>query len=85
MPRKAFVADLQEATKVFERVNVSRLRAGEEDGMINFHYHVGDGEATEITIMVPGKWPLICMGSGDIESQLSELMRITRKLSDKVY
>ena len=56
MPRKAFVADLQEATKIFERVNVSGLKAGAEDGMINFHYHSSDGDATEITIMVPGKW-----------------------------
>lgn len=55
MPRKAFVADLQEATKVFERVNVSHLKAGEEDGMINFLYHINDGNATEITVMVPGK------------------------------
>ena len=58
MPRKAFVTDLQEATRIFERVNVSHLRAGEEDGMINFHYHMNDGDATEITVMVPGKWPL---------------------------
>ena len=56
MPRKAFVADLQEATKKFERINVSRLKAGEEDGMINFHYHMSDEDATEITVMVPGKW-----------------------------
>ncbi len=55
MPRKAFVADLQEATKTFERINVSHLRAGEEDGMINFHYHISDEDATEITVMVPGK------------------------------
>lgn len=55
MPRKAFVADLQEATKLFERVNVSNLKAGEEDGMINFLYHISDGDATEITAMVPGR------------------------------
>ena len=55
MPRKAFVADLQEATKTFERMNVSRLKAGEEDGMINFLYHISDGDTTEITVMVPGK------------------------------
>ncbi|CAF9914203.1 MAG: hypothetical protein ALECFALPRED_009495 [Alectoria fallacina] len=59
MPRKAFVADLQEATKIFERVNVSHLKAGEEDGMINFLYHINDGNATEITVMVPdlGEYP----------------------------
>lgn len=55
MPRKAFVVDLQEAIKGFERINVSRLKAGEEDGMISFHYHINDGDATEITVMVPGK------------------------------
>ena len=57
MPRKAFVADLHEATKAFERVNVSSLKAGEEDGMINFIYHISDGDATEITVMVPGRRP----------------------------
>lgn len=57
MPRKAFVADLQEAIKVFERVNISHLRAGDEDGMINFHYHISDREATEITVIVTGKRP----------------------------
>ena len=55
MPRKAFVIDLQEAIKSFERTNVSRLKAGEEDGMISFHYHINGGDATEITVMVPGK------------------------------
>ncbi len=57
MPRKAFVADLQEAIRVFERVNVSRLKAGGEDGMINFDYSISDGDVTEITVMVPGKRP----------------------------
>ena len=55
MPRKAFVADLQEATNAFERNNVSGLRAGEEDGMINFQYHTGDEGTTEVTILVPGE------------------------------
>lgn len=55
MPRKAFIANLQEATKVFQRVNVSHLKAGEEDGMINFIYHISDGDATEITVMIPGR------------------------------
>ena len=56
MPRKAFVADLQEAIRLFERNNVARLKAGEEDGMINFNYHMSESEseATEITVMVPG-------------------------------
>lgn len=55
MPRKAFVVDLQDAINGFERINVSRLKAGEEDGMISFHYHINDGDPTEITVMVPGK------------------------------
>ena len=55
MPRKAFVADLQEAVKAFERNNISNLRPGEEDGMINFQYHMNDGVSTDITILVPGK------------------------------
>ena len=54
MPRKAFVADLSEAVASFERNNVSNLRAGEEDGMINFDYQIHDGGATEVTVLVPG-------------------------------
>lgn len=54
MPRKAFVADLQEAVSSFERNNITELKAGEEDGMITFQYHVNDGCATEIIVLVPG-------------------------------
>ncbi len=57
MPRKAFVADLQGALTAFERNNITKLRAGEEDGMINFHYHCTNEAATEITILVPGVLP----------------------------
>lgn len=53
MPRKAFVADLQDALVTFKRVNVSELKAGEEDGMINFNYQT-QGTETVITILVPG-------------------------------
>jgi len=56
MPRKAFVANLQEAVRDFGRSNITELKAGEEDGMITFQYHVSDGCATEVTILVPGKW-----------------------------
>lgn len=55
MPRKAFVADLQEATTNFEKANVSDLRAGGEDGTINLNYHSKNGDTTEITILVPGR------------------------------
>ena len=55
MPRKAFVADLNGAVTGFKRYNVSNLRAGEEDGMLNFTYHLDSGGATEVTILVPGR------------------------------
>lgn len=55
MPRKAFVADLTDAVTTFTRYNVSNLRAGEEDGMLNFAYHLEGGGATEVTILVPGR------------------------------
>ena len=55
MPRKAFVADLQDAVKSFERSNVAGLQVGEEDGMIIFQYQHSHGASTEITILVPGK------------------------------
>lgn len=54
MPRKAFVADLGEAVAGFERNNIFNLRAGEEDGMINFDYQIHNGGATEVTVLVPG-------------------------------
>lgn len=53
MPRKAFVADLQEAVAKFQRFNVTDLKAGEEDGMITFEYS-HDGVATEIVSQVLG-------------------------------
>ncbi|KAL2058005.1 hypothetical protein ABVK25_001623 [Lepraria finkii] len=48
MPRKAFVADLSEAVANFERNNVLNLRAGKEDGMINFDYQIDDGELQKL-------------------------------------
>jgi hypothetical protein len=38
----------------FERNNILNLRAGEEDGMINFDYQIHNGGATEVTVLVPG-------------------------------
>ncbi len=55
MPRKAFVADLSDAVASFTRYNVSNLRAGEEDGMLNFTYQIDGGGATEVTTLVPGR------------------------------
>lgn len=56
MPRKAFVADLQNAIDEFRSENISDLRAGEEDGTISFDYSVNDGayEAITIQAIVPG-------------------------------
>lgn len=56
MPRRAFVADLQNAIDEFRSENISDLRAGEEDGTISFEYITHDGayEATTIQAIVPG-------------------------------
>lgn len=56
MPRKTFVADLQEAIHEFQSENLSNLRAGDEDGTITFDYATHDGayEATTIQAIVPG-------------------------------
>ncbi len=57
MPRKAFVADLQDAVATFQNPHVSNLKAGEEDGLINFDYQLQDDEdATKITILIPGEY-----------------------------
>lgn len=57
MPRKAFVADLQNAIVEFRSENISDLKAGEEDGTISFDYITHDGayEPTTIQAIVPGK------------------------------
>lgn len=56
MPRKAFVADLQEAIRDFQCENLSSLAPGEEDGTITFSYHIhGESQGTTIQAIVPGK------------------------------
>lgn len=56
MPRKAFVADLQDAIREFQSENVSGLAAGEEDGTITFNYHIhGESQDTTIQAIVPGE------------------------------
>lgn len=56
MPRKAFVADLQEAIHDFRSDYFSNLKAGEEDGTITFQYHEhGGAQTTTIQAIVPGK------------------------------
>ena len=60
MPRKAFIADLNDAVANFERSNVSGFRSGEEDGMINFIYQQSRAGGTEVTVLVPGRCLPIC-------------------------
>ena len=57
MPRKAFVADLQEVIQQFSSPNISDLKAGGEDGSITFQYKVPGGPAPNVTVQafVPGK------------------------------
>lgn len=57
MPRKAFIADLQEAIHEFGSPNFSDLKAGDEDGTISFQYynHGGDTQGTTIQAIIPGK------------------------------
>ena len=57
MPRKAFVADLQEAIQQFSSPNVSDLKAGGEDGSVTFQYKVAGGSAPDVTVQayIPGE------------------------------
>lgn len=55
MPRKAFVADLQEAIREFESENLSDLKAGDEDGTITFKYHGPCSQGTTVQAIIPGK------------------------------
>lgn len=55
MPRKAFIADLQEAMRDFRSEFFSDLKAGEEDGTITFQYHERYGSSgTTIQAIIPG-------------------------------
>ena len=55
MPRKAFIADLQEAIQDFRNECFSGLKAGEEDGTITFQYHEHGGtQSTTIQAIIPG-------------------------------
>lgn len=57
MPRKAFVADLQDAVATFHKPDVSNLKAGEEDGLIDFDYSSPNGQPTiKVTVLVPGMY-----------------------------
>lgn len=54
MPRRAFVADLQEAIREFTYQNFSELKAGDEDGTIVFQYN-DHGQRITIQAICPGK------------------------------
>lgn len=58
MPRKAFVADLQEAIGSNVSSRISELGTGDEDGSLTFTYNMVGGDAQQVTIqiLVPGKW-----------------------------
>lgn len=58
MPRKAFVADLQDAIGSNISSRISELQTGDEDGSFTFTYNMVGGDAQQVTIqiLVPGKW-----------------------------
>ena len=57
MPRKAFVADLQEVLQQFNSPNVCDLKPGGEDGSVTFQYKVSERSAPDVTVQafIPGK------------------------------
>lgn len=77
MPRKAFVADLQEAIGSTVSSRISELQTGDEDGSFMFTYTILGVDAQQVTIqvLVPGKCccyrnfrdllPCWCLGDGD--------------------
>ena len=70
MPRKAFVADLQNAIGTSVSARVSNIQAGGEDGTFTFTYTSLGSNAQQVTIqgLVPGEQrlqsvspePLLC-------------------------
>jgi len=57
MPRKAFVADLQEAQELVLSEHKLNLRAGDDDGTFTFTYKPPGNNATQVTVhaLIPGK------------------------------
>lgn len=77
MPRKAFVADLQDAIRGFQCENLSSLALGEEDGTITFSYHIhGESQGTTIQAIVPGK---IFLDMGFIINYLVLRIRLAKR------
>ncbi|KAG8528281.1 uncharacterized protein KY384_007198 [Bacidia gigantensis] len=58
MPRRAFIADLQQISKEDLGSNVSNIKAGEDDGQVSFIY-MHRGSPTEVIALVPdlGDYP----------------------------
>ena len=52
MPRKAFVADLQDATRNIVLSNVHDVRAGEDDGTFTFTYKQAGVDSSALAIYV---------------------------------
>lgn len=57
MPRKAFVADLQEAQELVLLGHKLDLKAGDDDGTFTFTYKPPGNDGTQVTVHahVPGK------------------------------
>ena len=53
MPRRAFVADLQELANISSIPNITDVRAGDEDGTLDFEY----ARAATIRAIIPGESP----------------------------
>ena len=59
MPRKAFIADLQEVAETLDIDHLSGLKAGDEDGTITFKFHleprpVPSAPGVIISAIIPG-------------------------------
>ena len=56
MPRKAFVADLNEAIKTPGGKYVYDLKQGDDDGTFTFKHRVHGGDSPEVTVqaLIPG-------------------------------
>ena len=55
MPRKAFIADLKEISDSGSVSNIANVRAGDEDGTLDFEY----ADAVTIRAIIPGKSSII--------------------------
>ncbi|KAL8819797.1 MAG: hypothetical protein Q9191_007653 [Dirinaria sp. TL-2023a] len=88
MPRKAFIADLQQAVENLETEHISDLKAGDEDGTITFRFHAdpnpssSSSEGVKISAIVPdvSDYPtshayIMCTDSADVPASINTAMR----------